>query len=196
MLGRGGAAAAADGEPEGAPGGPPGGRPPAAAAGRDAGHNFNGDKIEVPAWNGSMAEWNNYRRKVAVWKQATTTHPTKRAAQLIMRLSATAWEATEAMSLDELAVDNGVDLLLAELERALQVGTVHLAANALDEHLYQLKRGSSEPVQTFVTRFRNLRTRLRGYDVIMPDTVDGFLFLRKLGISADQRQAVLSLAGG
>ena len=72
----------------------------------------------------------------------------------------------------------------------------HLTANALDGLFYILRRQTGENLNTFVTRFRNTRARVRAYGVDLPESVEGYLFLRKLNLSSDQRQTVLSLAAG
>ena len=68
----------------------------------------NADKVEAPSWGGELSTWNAYRRRVQVWVAATGTPADKRAAQLIIRLSGTAWECTESLDLSTLAHDGGV----------------------------------------------------------------------------------------
>ena len=78
---------------EGRPGGP----------GERQHGGFGGDKIEAPSWSGILSEWNSYKRKVAIWEAATSALPEKRAPQLMMKLSGTAWDATEGLHLPDLA---------------------------------------------------------------------------------------------
>ena len=73
---------------------------------------------------------------------------------------------------------------------------MHQLANALDGFFYAQKKAQGESLNSFITRFRNGRTRLRGLGVELPPCVDGYMFMRQLGISPEQRQSILSLAAG
>ena len=115
-----------------------------------------------------MSTWNAYRRRVQVWVAATGTPSDKRAAQLIIRLSGTAWECTESLDLSTLAHDGGVTDLLSHLESALQVGQVHQMASSLEDFVFSLRKERAEGLNSFVTRYRNSRSRLRGLGIELP----------------------------
>ena len=86
--------------------------------------------------------------------------------------------------------------MLSHLESALQVGQVHQMASSLEDFMFSLRKERAEGLNSFVTRYRNSRSRLRGLGIELPGLVEGFLYLRKLNLGADQRQTILSLAGG
>ena len=86
---------------------------PSASSGPRASEGGEKDDRYVPAWNGALATWREFQRRVSVWLESTAVKDERRAAKLISRLSGDAWAATESLDLTTLRGPDGVQQLLS-----------------------------------------------------------------------------------
>jgi hypothetical protein len=151
---------------------------------------------EVPSWDGDLATWRKFQRKVAIWGEASTTTLVRRGVRLLSCLSGDAWDATEDVDMSRLKSDDGVDYLMSYLEGRLEVDKVHLIGRAMEEFFFQVRREPKESVNKFLNRFKAAAFRLKENSVVLPDPALAFWLLKRANLTREMRSNVLTVAGG
>ena len=167
------------------------------AADRD---NFEKDEGFVPSWDGSLSSWRDFRRRVCVWEESTSTKVEKRGAKLLSKLTKEAWAATQTLSLESLRNPEGVATLLAHLEGSLNLSATQQQGECLEGFFFGLRRQPQEAIQGFIHRFRTSLMQLTSHSVELPSEASAYIYLKRVtervGNAAELKHQLLTLAGG
>ena len=91
------------------------------AGGSSGDHGGNqGDNDPPPEWNGS-GSYKDYKKRVTLWTMTTKTPASKQGARVFRRLSGGAWDAVESLEPEDVSVEDGVQVIVDELDKRFQV---------------------------------------------------------------------------
>ena len=119
---------------------------PQGGSSRDRDDRGGQERIEeVPDWDGDLRGWRNYKRRVKVWLEGTSTKPDKQGARMLSRLSGDAWQCTEDIDL-KLLRTQGSKYLLQFLEENLEVEEFHLVGRSMEDFFFAVRREPGEHI--------------------------------------------------
>ena len=151
---------------------------------------------EPPPEYDGKSDYRTWKKKLRLWTKITRTPGHLQGARVWTRLSGRAWEALEALDVEDVEDDGGLEVIVDALDKRLLPEEETEMFDALEEVFYGEARKKGRKWPDHVTRVENSFRRLDRLKVSLPDEVKGFLALRKSGLKPDARVAVLSLTGG
>ena len=150
---------------------------------------------EVPDWDGDLRKFKNYKRRVAVWLEHTTTKSDKQGPRLLSRLTGDAWVCTEDISMKDLRT-GGPKYLLSFLEDALEVEDFHLCGRAMEEYFFGVRRENKEHINKYCTRQKAAYNRMKELGVTLDEKAQAYWLLKRANLSTTERQSILTQTGG
>ena len=138
-------------------------------------------KVIVPGWDGDPKTWRTYRRKALQYQEGTKWADRYLCGpRLEARLTGRAEVAVERCKAGWLSRPDGVERLLAWLERRCSRQAVPDVGQELETFLIKTKRRKQEPMQQWTDRFetgyqylRRALARALGQSVPVPSTSSG-----------------------
>ena len=166
-----------------------------ATSGSAAETNQSQSNEPPPDYDGTT-DYRTYKKKLKLWTMFTRTPKHFQGPRVLSKLTGRAWQHAEALDIDELCVDGGVDQVLQVLDEKLLPEEETELFDVLEEVFYGEGKKRAEKWGDYVTRVTNAYVRLKKLGIELPGAVKGFLALRKSGLKPEARVAVLSLTGG
>ena len=148
-------------------------------------------KDKVPVLN-ERINYDDWKRRVDWWQKATSVKPEARAATLIMNMSGKPEEVAIQLNETELSVDDGVKLLIAELDKLYEKDQTQSIFTAIDNFLsYRRPKDVSmeEYVREFNQKHKNLVQR-RNKGKIFEDGILAYFLLHHANLSDTQKTLI------
>ena len=155
----------------------------------------------VPTFDGTMSNYREYRRRVQVYHLRMRLEDREKLVglNLLSGLSGAAWEAVEHIDVLGGDAEKGDPKLIASILKELDLRFKYDARTelptAFENFFYRASRKPRETLLDYLNRMRKLTNSLKEHDVELPDHVQGWLLLRRSGIRADQRTAIMAQLG-
>ena len=161
----------------------------------------SGQYPPVPVWKydaSDMRAFAKFTKKISIWQLQMAPYASKKDQALLLYNSLTGEpeQELEHLSIEELYVDDGVQLILKLLQKPLEQRLVYQKRKFLHE-FEVLRRIQNESMRTYVQRFRRTQRSLKAVGVDVTGTYDseslGSRLLDRSGLShADQRMILVS----
>ena len=135
--------------------------------------------------------YEQWKTEVNMWKRVTDLERRKRGLALALSLQGKAREIAVKINIDTLNVDDGVDNLIAELDKVFEKDKkdqAYSAYRAFDTY----KRLDSVKMCDYIIQFEQNYNNCKGFQMTLPDAVLAFKMLDNAGLTESERQLALT----
>ena len=150
----------------------------------------------VPAFDGSHSLYAEYRKRAKLYNMRCKLEGKEKlvAVMLISNLTGRAWDACSELLEDsnKLESDTAFDILIALLDARFKFDERTELPTAFENYFYKGGRRGKENFFDFIARTRELEREVTRHKIVLPDTVRGWLLLRRSGLSRDETTLVMS----
>ena len=110
-------------------------------------------------------------------------------------LEGSSWTQCEDIDLQELEGENGLDVLLARLDKQWQYDDRVETSNIFDNFFFKVQRKTGQTLMEYVTEFHQALREVSRLKVSLPDEITGWLLLRRAALTKDQQHLVQTQVG-
>ena len=145
---------------------------------------------EPPALFDPYCEW---KLEVAIWQAYVhgKLEATRQGPALFLSLSGDARKAALKVGLDNMKKDDGVDIILAELDKFFLKDKDRSAFLAYDKFT-KYRRSNGMAVKDFLLKFELLRNTCISYGIDIPDKIVAHQMLQSANFSSDKRELIIT----
>lgn len=164
-----------------------------------ASSTFDGSSTKdnfIPLFSGQPSEYKEWRKRILIYQHKMVL--AKRAAEGVLNLigsqTGTAWSLLEDFPLKDLELDSTFNAVLKILDGAFQYDDRVQLPSDFEAYFMRFQRRAGQTLLAYCTEHEELIKRLDRHKVTLPTTVQGWLLLRRAGLSKEQRQLVTTQA--
>lgn len=174
----------------------PGAAPPSEAS---ASTDFTGKADQhVPTFSGKQSDYKEFRRRCDIYaaKMKIAKRQNETVFNLVTLMSGQAWDCVEDMTVDDFAKDNAYDLVMARLDRAFQYEAMTELPQDFENYFVKMQRKANQTLQEYQAEYLHIERRLTSvHKIDLPEKIRSWWFLRRSGLTKEQRQLVLTQLG-
>lgn len=153
----------------------------------------------MPVFDNQAKNYREFRRRCEVYKQKMDLVLAGRGKEtifnLITLLYGRSWDLVEDLDVQQLS-DNGFQKVFDRLDKAFQFDPLTELPSDFEKFFISLSRRTGQTLQDYTQEFTHAERRLRTiHKVDLPEKVKAWYFLRRSGLSKEQRLMVLSSVG-
>ena len=150
----------------------------------------------IPLFSGQPSDYKEWRKRILIYQHKMVL--SKRAAEGVLNLigsqTGTAWSLLEDFPLADLESEKTFQSVLKILDSAFQYDDRVQLPSDFEAHLMKFQRRAGQTLLAYCTEHDELLKRLDRHKVTLPTKVQGWLLLRRAGLSKEQRQLVTTQA--
>ena len=150
----------------------------------------------IPLFSGEPSEYKEWRKRILIYQHKMVL--SKRAAEGLLNLissqTGTAWSLLEDFPLKDLELESTFNSVLKILDAAFQYDDRVQLPSDFENYFMKFQRRGGQTLLAYCTEHEELIKRLDRHKVTLPTTVQGWLLLRRSGLSKEQRQLVITQA--
>ena len=150
----------------------------------------------IPLFSGQPSEYKEWRKRILIYQHKMVL--AKRAAEGVLNLigsqTGTAWSLLEDFPLKDLELESTFNAVLKILDAAFQYDDRVQLPSDFETYFMRFQRRNGQTLLAYCTEHEELIKRLDRHKVTLPTTVQGWLILRRAGLSKEQRQLVTTQA--
>ena len=151
----------------------------------------------IPLFDNKPSSYREYRQRLLLYykKMKIQKKTAEATISLLTSLSGVAWSRVEHLADSASDQEDGFMAVLTELDKAFQYdGRVEMP-KALDRYFYSLQRKPEQTLLSFCGEVRESVRELERHGIKLPKEVQGYVMLKRSGLTAEQKQLVLSQVG-
>ena len=115
---------------------------------------------------------------------------------LVTLMAGRAWDLVDDMEMADLQKEDALDKVFAHLDSAFKPDLMTELPDDFEAFFVKLQRKAGQTLQEYQTEFGRVERRLRAsHQVELPEKVKAWWFLRRSGVSREQRQMVMTQIG-
>ena len=168
----------------------------AAANGSGSGpSSYTGKAHElIPEFSGKANDYKEYRKRVLLYerKMDLAGRKSEFAFNIMSSLKNRAWDACEDLSMEVLDSDTDMKEILQRLDAVFKYDAITELPQDFENFFIQMQRKRNETMQEYTANFERQLRRLAAHEVAHPEKVIGWYYLRRAGLSQQQRQLIMS----
>ena len=151
----------------------------------------------IPEFSGKANEYKEYRKRLTLYdkKMSLAGRGKETAFNVVSSLKGRAWDACEDMDMATLEGADAMKQVLEKLDRVFKYDALTELPADFEAFFVTLSRKRSQSVQEYSADFERALRKLDAHNVQLPDKVIGWWYLRRAGISKEQRQMIMSHLG-
>ena len=168
-----------------------------AAASGVTGINASKADSHVPVFDNSAKNYREYRRRCEVYRQKMELagRGKETVFNLVTMMTGRSWDLVEDLDVEQLSTD-GFNKVFQRLDRGFQFDPLTELPGDFERFFISLSRKHGQTLQDYTQEFTHAERRLRTtHKVDLPEKVKAWCFLRKSGLTKEQRLMVLSSVG-
>ena len=148
----------------------------------------------VPEFSNKATDYKEFKKRVLLYekKMALANRKGETAFNVMAALTGRAWDAVEDMDMAELESDQGTKKLLDRLDSVFKLDAITELPADFETFFMHTHRKRSQTIQEYTADYERQLRRLESHNVVLPDKVIGWFYLRRAGLKQDQRQMVMS----
>ena len=146
---------------------------------------------EIPVLN-DKADYNTWKKKVAIWQLGTAATMKQQASKLIMNMTGKPQEVSINMTVEVLGADDGVDKLIAKLDKLYKKDGTQSLFKAIDD-FERYRRGKGEDIDNYILKFQRrykLLKQLRENTDLYDDMILAYRLLNQASLNEEQARLV------
>ena len=151
----------------------------------------------VPIFDNTAKSYREYRRRCEVYKQKMELagRAKETVFNLVTLMTGRAWDLVEDLDVEQLSND-GYRKVFERLDKGFQFDPLTELPGDFEKFFMSLSRKQGQTLQDYTQEFTHAERRLRTiHQVDLPEKVRAWFFLRRSGLSKEQRLMVLSSVG-
>ena len=151
----------------------------------------------IPVFNNKVSDYREWRQRIMLYKKKLSLQGKEKEAilNLLTSLHGTAWKQVEHMVEAVSEASDGFDRVLKTLDVAFQYDSRVEMPRALEKYFYQLSRKSDQTLLSYCTEHREQLREIEKHGVRIPDSVSGWMLLRRSNLTQEQKHLVQSQVG-
>ncbi|CAE7489168.1 GIP [Symbiodinium natans] len=149
----------------------------------------------IPVFDNKPSSYREYRQRLMLYFMKLLKRTSEATINLLTSLTGTAWARVEHLSETAPDKENGFDLVLAELDKAFRYDNRVEMPRAIDKYFYALQRRPDQTLLQYTGEARDAVRELEKHGIALPSEVQGYILLKKSGLSPEQKQLILSQVG-
>lgn len=151
----------------------------------------------VPEFSGKASDYKEYRKRLMLYekKMALAGREKETCFNVMCTLRGRAWDACEDIPMDQLEGSGSMKAVLDRLDKVFKFDAITELPNDFETFFVTLARRKGSTLQEYSGDFERALRKLGQHGVDLPDKVVGWYYLRRAGLSQNQRQMVLSSIG-
>ena len=152
----------------------------------------------VPTFSGKQSDYKEFRRRCDIYaaKMKIAKRQNETVFNLVTLMSGQAWDCVEDMTVDDFAKDNAYDLVMARLDRAFQYEAMTELPQDFENYFVKMQRKAIQTLQEYQAEYLHIERRLTSvHKIDLPEKIRSWWFLRRSGLTKEQRQLVLTQLG-
>ena len=148
----------------------------------------------VPEFSNKVTDYKEFKKRVLLYekKMALANRKGETAFNVMAALTGRAWDAVEDMDMAELESDQGTKKLLDRLDSVFKFDAITELPADFETFFMHTHRKRNQTIQEYTADYERQLRRLESHNVVLPDKVIGWFYLRRAGLKQDQRQVVMS----
>ena len=136
-------------------------------------------------------DYSLWKNEVAMWQLVTDLEKKKRGLALALTLQGKPREVALEMDAAKLNAENGVEVLMTELDKVFEkdkMDQAYSAYTAFDKY----QRDGSMNMSAYIIEFEQRYNKCKKYNMVLPDTMLAFKLLDNAGLGQSDRQLALT----
>eukprot|EP00435_Cladocopium_sp_Y103_P023595 s669_g5.t1 len=151
----------------------------------------------VPIFDNTAKNYREYRRRCEVYRQKMELagRGKETVFNLVTLMTGRSWDLVEDLDVEQLSND-GYTKVFARLDKGFQFDPLTELPGDFEKFFMSLNRKQGQTLQDYTQEFAHAERRLRTiHKVDLPEKVRAWFFLRRSGLTKEQRLMVLSSVG-
>ena len=151
----------------------------------------------IPIFTNRPADYREYRARIMLYKQKMDLQkrPKEATINLLTSLSDIAWRQVEHLAATAPEAADGFDQVLRVLDKTFKYDDRVEMPKAIDRFFYQLGRRNEQTLMSYTADYREAYRDLQKHKIKLPEEVCAWILLKRSGLSAEQRQMVMTQVG-
>ena len=150
----------------------------------------------IPLFSRQPSDYKEWRKRILIYQHKMIL--AKRASEGLLNLigsqTGTAWSLLEDFPLKDLELESTFNAVLKILDAAFQYDDRVQLPSDFEAYFMKFHRRAGQTLLAYCTEHEELIKRLDRHKATLPTTVQGWLLLRRAGLSKEQRQLVTTQA--
>lgn len=174
--------------------------PPQAQQSQAAGsQDFTGKADQhVPTFSNVQSEYKEFRRRCDIYaaKMKIAKRSNETVYNIMTLLTGRAWDCVEDLQVSDLAKENAYDVVMDRLDKAFKYEALTELPQDFENFFINMQRKAGQTVQDFETEYLHVERKLINiHKIDIPEKIRAWWFLRRSGLTREQRQLVLTQLG-
>ena len=152
----------------------------------------------VPVFSNLQKDYREYRKRAELYKKKMELAGRQQEVvfNLVTLMTGRAWDLVDDMEMADLQKEDALDKVFARLDSAFKPDLMTELPDDFEAFFVKLQRKAGQTLQEYQTEFGRVERRLRAsHQVELPEKVKAWWFLRRSGVSREQRQMVMTQIG-
>eukprot|EP00913_Durusdinium_trenchii_P032288 g30233.t1 len=151
----------------------------------------------IPIFNNRVNDYREWRQRILLYKRKLALQGKEKEAtlNLLTSLHGVAWKQVEHLVESVVESSDGFDKVLVTLDAAFKYDSRVEMPRALEKFFYQLTRRGDQTLLQYCSEHREQLREIEKFGIKMPDSVSGWMLLRRSQLTLEQRQLVQSQVG-
>ena len=149
---------------------------------------------KAPPPFGDDGDYESWKSEVEIWRCITDLDKKKQALAIILSLSGRPKQLALQCPTESFKVDDGVDILLAELDKTFKREEADCAYESFSR-FEKFTKSSDHSMSAYIIEFERLYNKAKQYKMCVPDAILAYKLLENASLDARDRQMVLSACG-
>ena len=148
----------------------------------------------LPDFNGRATDYKEYRKRLLLYdrKMELANRGKETAFNVMSSLKGRAWDACEDLEMSALEGGDAMKQILQRLDAVFKFDAITELPSDFEAFFISLQRKRHETMQEYTANFERQLRKLGGHGVQLPDKVVGWFYLRRAGLSQQQRQMIMT----
>eukprot|EP00435_Cladocopium_sp_Y103_P043761 s915_g12.t1 len=146
----------------------------------------------IPLFNNKPQDYKEWRMRIKLYQKKLEIQKKNKEAtlNLLTSLTGVSWRQVEHMVDKVTEEEDGFDKVLAQLDKCFKYDDRVEMPRALERFFYGAVRRGDQTLMQYCADHRETRRELEKHKITLPDSVSGWLLLRRSSLTHEQRQMV------
>ena len=133
--------------------------------------------------------YESWEKSIKLWRLATELPKAKQGIAVVLNLSGKDKEKVLELDTDDISGDNGLDLVIAELDKIYKKDSIDTAYEAFEKFV-SFRRNGSMNIREYINEFEKLYSRAKSHGFKLADSCLGYFLLNQAKLSEDHKKLV------
>ena len=156
-------------------------------------------KVDIPIFDNQLDHYKEFRKRCLLYKaRMKLDGKVKQVGLAILgTLTGLSWTACESLAdaPDKLEDEDALDKILAILDKRFKYEKVTELPEVFEDYFYKGNRRPKETMFEYIQHIRQSTARISEYNVVLPDEIQGWLLMRRAGLTDEQKSLVMTQCG-